>query len=409
MNSVTIKKIQSCRICKSEKLEMVLNLNKMPFTDEFVSQENIGTEFLSDIEIGICNNCGSVQNLNDTDMSMYYNEYTYSVQSSSFAMNFMKLLANRIKQSYFENNESPKILEIGSGSGEQLLEFKKLGFNVLGIEPSQKLSDYANTIGVKTITAFFDENTRKIVNSDFTQVDVVISSYTFDHIPRPVEVLENIYNILTDNGLVVLEVHDLDLISERNEFCLFEHEHYTYLNESTLKNLLSITGFEVLDFNILENNEKRANSLLVVARKNISYKKIIDVDAKMEISKIKKLSNNIYNSILNLEVWLNDNSGKKVVAYGAGGRGIMTIAAINNSELFKFIVDKNPKSINIFAPKSNLPVYSVNQLGVDKADIIVVFSFGYFSEIVEEVSLKYGYNKNQFISIIDILKSSKIY
>jgi len=404
MNSVTTKRIQSCRICKSEELEIVLNLNKMPFTDEFVSHENIGNEFLSDIEIGICNNCGSVQNLNDTDMSMYYNEYTYSVQSSGFAMNFMKLLANRIKINYFKNYDSPKILEIGSGSGEQLLEFKKIGFDVLGIEPSQKLSDYANNIGVKTLTAFFDENTKKVVDSDFTQVDVVISSYTFDHIPRPVEVLENIYSILTDNGLVVLEVHNLELIRERNEFCLFEHEHYTYLNEETLKNLLSLTGFEVLDFNILQNNEKRANSLLVVARKNINNKKILDVDSKVEVDRIKKLSDNIYKSIFNLEYWLNDNSRKKVVAYGAGGRGIMTLAAIKNSHLVKYIVDKNPKSKNIFAPKSNLPVYDVDKLGIDKADIIVVFSFGYFSEIVEEVSLKYGYNKNQFISILDILK-----
>jgi SAM-dependent methyltransferase len=315
----------------------------------------------------------------------------------------MRKLAENIKHEYFKTNDCPKVLEIGSGSGEQLMEFKSLGFDVIGIEPSVKLSDFANSQGILTVPTFFDENTKEIVDSKFRKVDLVVSSYTFDHIPMPSPVLVNIFNILNEDGILVLEVHNLDLIRERNEFCLFEHEHYTYLNENTITYLLNLNGFEVLSFDLLNNSEKRANSLLVSARKKANPIKLIDFDVNEQLQNAAKLSSNILKSILNFENWLERNSHKKIVAYGAGGRGIMTIAAVNNSKLIKFLVDKNPKAPNIFSPKSNLPVYDITRLNEDKVDLIIVFSFGYYDEIVEEITSKYGYKSSQFISILDIL------
>ena len=48
----------------------------MPFTDEFVKKEDTGSEYIQDIEIAVCKKCGSTQNIYDTDMSDYYNDYT---------------------------------------------------------------------------------------------------------------------------------------------------------------------------------------------------------------------------------------------------------------------------------------------------------------------------------------------
>lgn len=409
MSQLKIQKINNCRICNAENLRSIFALDQMPFTDEFVKKDKIGSEYLAKIEIGICTHCGSVQNLNDTDMSDYYNDYTYTVQSSLFAMNFMSTLANRIKQAFFLTEKNPSVIEIGSGSGEQLAEFKKNGFDVLGIEPSRKLSDYANSIGVKTLTTFFDENTKEAVDPQFAFVDVVISSYTFDHIPRPVEVLSNIHHILKDGGLIVLEVHDLDLIIERNEFCLFEHEHYTYLNERTIRSLLAQNGFEVETFELLKTNEKRGNSLLVVARKAAFGSVGLIIDVRREVERVENLSKNICNAIGNFDQWLEVHRDNRIAAYGAGGRGIMTIAALKNAGIIRFILDKNPKASGIFAPKSHLPVYGIEALAKERPDIIVVFSFGYFDEIVEELTTKYRFNSSQFISILDIMEEGASY
>ena len=400
---IKTKKINRCRICNHSNLELVIKLEDMPFTDEFIKKKNLGKEFTSNIEIGICKSCGSVQNLNDTEMLDYYNEYTYSVQSSGFAMSFMNKIANKVKDAFFTEIEKPSVFEIGSGTGEQLLEFKKIGFDVLGIEPSLKLSEYANNIGVKTVTDFFDENSKKNIVENHGHFDCVITSYTFDHIPVIDKVLENINYIMNDNGILVIEVHDLDLIIERNEYCLFEHEHYTYLDQETMKQFLSMHSFELVTYDILSQNEKRANSLLVVAKKVknvIEYKVNID----LQFERIKNLNLNIKKSIVRIDSFLENNKDKMIVAYGAGGRGIMTIAALKKSNIISYIVDKNPKDDDIYAPKSHLEVSHIDRLNVDRADIILVFSFGYYNEIVKEVSEKMSYSKDTFISILNLIK-----
>lgn len=405
MNSkVTRTKISQCRICKANDFAEVIKLEKMPFTDEFVKKEDTGSEYIQDIEIAVCKKCGSTQNIYDTDMSDYYNDYTYSVQSSGFAVNFMKTLAGRIRENYFKQRENLKVMEIGSGTGEQLLEFKNTGCEVLGVEPSEELSEYANSIGVKTITAFFDENIMKLIGEDFKKADVVITSYTFDHIPYPVEVLKVIHEILNDDGVLVIEVHDLELIRRRNEFCLFEHEHYTYLNDETMTALLNENGFEVETFDILNSKEKRANSLLVVAKKS-KTKLSGKTDVAAQIKKLTDLNSNIQNSIKQIDNWLLENKDSFIAAYGAGGRGIMTIAALNNQDRIRYIADKNPKSENIFAPKSLIPVFGIDELGKNRADKILVFSFGYYDEIVKELGEKFGYRPEQFFSLLELLKS----
>jgi SAM-dependent methyltransferase len=396
------EQITHCRICKSNNLEKVLVLGQMPFTDEFIPQNKIGDEFLGDIEIAICKTCGSTQNINNTDMSKYYFEYTYSVQTSNFAISFMQTLARRIKNNYFKNKQKPKILEIGSGTGEQLLEFKKLGFDVLGIEPSEKLSKYAQSIGVNTLTTFFNKKTKKIVESGFDNVDAIVTSYTFDHIPQIDEAVKNIYNILNTDGILIIEVHDLDLICSRNEFCLFEHEHYTYLNKATITHFLNKNQFEVLTFDLLSVKEKRGNSLLVVARKGTTIK-VNEINLEVEILKLIDLGKGIKLAINRIDNWLYENRNQKIAAYGAGGRGIMTIAALKHPELINYIVDKKPKAANIFSPKSHLPVHKIDELALNKVDKILVFSYGYYDEIVNEIVLKYEYKPDQIISILELL------
>jgi SAM-dependent methyltransferase len=397
------EKITRCRICKSDHLETIIILPQMPFTDEFISGDKKGTEFLGDIEIAVCKSCGSAQNMNNTDMSEYYFEYTYSVQASNFAIGFMQTLATRVKETCFKNSNHPKILEIGSGSGEQLLEFKKLGFEVLGIEPSEKLSQYAESIGVKTLTAFFDETTFRNSGNGYDKVDAIVTSYTFDHIPQIAETLENIYNVLNANGILIIEVHDLDKIRDRNEYCLFEHEHYTYLNQATMTQLLNQKQFGVITFDLLTDQEKRGNSLLVIARKGSGIK-MNSANPVEEASKLVHLRVEIEDAIQRIDEWLYENRDQKIAAYGAGGRGIMTIAALKRPELIRYIVDKNPKAPDIFAPKSHLPVYKIDELGNNPVDKILVFSYGYYDEIVNEIGSEYGYKPDQFISILTLLR-----
>lgn len=394
--------VSSCRLCGGASLRPVILLPCMPFTDEFVTQERLGKEFVADIIIVACEECGAAQNASDTEMGDYYRDYTYTVQSSPFAMRFMQSLAHGVVSRIATRTAPPAVLEIGSGSGEQLMEFQKLGCKVVGVEPSSKLSDFANQHGVYTIQGFFGESVSAEVERQVGQIDAVVTSYTFDHIPHPVEVLKVIHSMLRDEGLLVIEVHDLDLIGKRSEFCLFEHEHYTYLNERTMADVLGRNGFEVETYSLLDDSVKRGNSLLVVARKRTNPR-VSAVRVSEELAALRAIQQNVRGAIANVDAWLSVNQDKTIVAYGAGGRGVMTTAALSNCERLSYMVDKNPKAIDVYAPKTHLPVFGIEELGKRRADLVLVFSFGYMEEIVSELQSLYGYEPQQFVSVLELL------
>lgn len=397
-----IQKKSCCRICGSKKLEKVLLFKDMPLTDQFVKAADFGKEFLHDIKIAICQECGITQNLTNLNLDKYYDDYRYRVDISGFAKQFMRKLAEKIKEHYFPHNPVSLVLEIGSGTGEQLKEFQKLGFKTLGIEPSKHLVNLANKKGLKTIRAFFDADIQNRIPKSSQKFDLITSSYTFDHLSWPNEAIKVIWKLLRDQGLLVLEVHDLDLIIKRGEFCLFEHEHLTYFNQRTISKFLSDNGFRVLSFDLLKDYEKRANSLLVVAQK-IKEKDNFKISVKQEVLKLKNLEQKVFKTIKKIDNWLKNHKDKKIVGYGAGGRGVMTLAALKNFRYIAFVVDKNPKGKNLYLPKSHLPLFALDKLRKTKTDIIIVFSFGYYEEIVKELSLKYGYKKEQLVSLLEII------
>ena len=98
---------------------------------------------------------------------------------------------------------------------------------------------------------------------------------------------------------------------------------------------------------------------------------------------------------------------KKIAGYGAGGRGVMTLASMKNANNFKFLIEKNPKSKNIYAPGSGVPIVNLGHLKENSVDEILVFSYGYMNEIKKDLK-NYGYESNQIKSFIDIMKDENV-
>ncbi len=406
-----INNLSNCRVCNGKNLVKVINLKKMPFTDEFITFKNIGKEFLHDINVFLCNDCNVVQTQHDVEVKKYYLDYQYSVAHSNIANKFMYLLANNIQNLYFKNTKKKSILEIGSGDGKQLSEFKKLGFEVLGYEPSKILSDIANKNKIKTINNLFTKDSLYFFKKQNKLFDVILLTYTFDHLPNPGEFLNISKKLLKKNGILVVEVHDLDKISKNSEFCLFEHEHSIYLNKSSAERFLDRFGLSIVNFDLLEDKDRRANSLIFVAKNKEKSdelgKKFIENQQPAKF--YSDLKHNITKGIKNLERYssLNQRNGKKIAGYGAGGRGVMTLASMKNANNFKFLIEKNPKSKNIYAPGSGVPIVNLGHLKENSVDEILVFSYGYMNEIKKDLK-NYGYESNQIKSFIDIMKDENV-
>lgn len=385
----------NCRICGDKNLKIIYFKKEIPFTDEFRKKLK-QKYFLGDLCITQCKSCRIIQNPINVNYSRYYKDYNYTVGYSNLMNEFMNEISLQLSKEF--KSKKLNILEYGSGSGEQLKAFQMIGHDVLGVEPSKYLANFANKSGVKTINEMFDMEILKKVKTKF---DVILSSYTFDHLSDPLNALKISSKLLNKNGILTIEVHDFDLIRKRSEFSLFEHEHTIYLNKHSAKYLMKLAGFEVIKFNIVRPKYRRANSLIIVAKKIYKPKKFISKSIPLK----KNIQNKIDKTVKFIDEFIKKKSslGKSIAGWGVGGRGVITLATIKNSNFISYIVDNSKICHGYLTPKSNLRIKNPAYLKNKKVDYIIVFSFGYINEIIKQCK-EYGYKKNQIISLLDLSK-----
>ena len=160
-----------------------------------------------------------------------YHEKTFSIDPSSFLQPFVKRLP-----------EGSKILDIGCGSGRDLLWLKNRGFNVMGFERSEGLAALARkNVGCE------------ILEDDFTQYD--FSLYSFDalaligalvHVPqeRLSEILSSIYQALKPGGHLTITLKEGDGLLKGTDGRTF-----TLWQCSQLEKIFFDLNLDILDFN----------------------------------------------------------------------------------------------------------------------------------------------------------------
>lgn len=386
-----------CRCCEKLLHNKLLHFENMPLTDEFIRIEKPHKEYLRDIEIYKCELCGLVQNPIDFDHAEYYETYNYTSGHSEFTKKFMLSYAKAAFQAYVNaSGRAPgSVLEVGSGDGEQLRAFSSLGVaNLLGIEPSASLVAQSEIINIPTFKGLFSASI--ISELEGCKFDICLSSYTLDHVRSPNDYLEAAHQLLTDGGILAFEVHDFSKISQRSEWCLFEHEHTIYMDESMARSILLKNGFEVVAVNPLDYSDTRANSLIILAKKKPISNDLTLIHKTVDMDSLR---DRINLTISKIDAWINQiPPGDRLVGYGAGGRGVMTLAALKDHGRFETIFDSNYKSGKLLTPKTHIPVSGIDLLSEYKGAWCLVFSFGYMAEI-KDMLLKHGFSNSRVVAL----------
>jgi SAM-dependent methyltransferase len=142
------------------------------------------------------------------------------------------------------------ILDIGSGPGFFLLNGKKRGWQVKGIEPSIKAMEHSRSLNLEIEHGFFSEQTA----SDLGTFDAINLGLVLEHIPDPAELLILLHNQLNDDGMVCIVVpNDFNpfqlLLRDHLDFkpwWVAPPHHINYFNFKSLTGLLEKCGFEVV-------------------------------------------------------------------------------------------------------------------------------------------------------------------
>lgn len=170
------------------------------------------------------------------DDNVYYNEYaktyfdkTSSLDSSFFLTPFITHL-----------DKSSSVLDLGCGSGRDLLWLKTMGFKPIGFERSPVLAQMARDhAGCQVVEGDF-------LTYDFSSIHVnaLLFSASLVHLshPRVESVLDNALYALDGNGVVYISLKEGDGVSydgDRRRFFLWK--------DGDLRMLFSELGLVILD------------------------------------------------------------------------------------------------------------------------------------------------------------------
>lgn len=399
----------ACRVCGSDQLVRFLELPDMPLTDEFLREDELGTEFMWPVRVYFCKHCCLTQTLHNVNAEDYYQDYQYSVALSPFAQRFMQRLAEEVWQRYqFRSGDT--VVEVGSSDGAQLACFQTLGAKVFGFEPSAPLAQIARNRGIPVAQRLVTPQAAQDIPAGFLPTQVLLSTYTFDHLPDPMGFLTTVRRVLDPKrGVLILEVHDLEKIVERHEFCLFAHEHTTYYTAATMQMVLRRAGFELISISLVPEVERRANSLLVAAvvqGSPLASRALptLSLGALARADTYVAFGHVVQASLLRLRELVQGKrqQGIRLAGYGAGGRGVMALAVTAQPGDFAYVCDKNPVFHGLYTPGAHVLVDSPDRLLSDSVDQVIVFSFGYFREIYDDL-VEFRARGGQLISLLDLL------
>lgn len=138
------------------------------------------------------------------------------------------------------------LLELGSGRGFFLDAARRRRFESLGVEPSPDLAERArDEFAVEVKQGFLDQ-----VDLSDRRFDSVCMFHVFEHVEDPVELLGQVAERLSANGLLVLEVPNIASAMARRRAEGWGavqpgNLHITQFTPVTLRRVVQSAGFEV--------------------------------------------------------------------------------------------------------------------------------------------------------------------
>ena len=206
------------------------------------------------VPIHICQNCklhvsGESQKQLDDILKKFYekdfwdmerNEGLDDSHSNHYSVGRKRIFLSQIKYVKKFLTKNSKVLEIGSGNGETLIELEKLNFQTTGIEPDLKNVEHLRKILKKS----------KIIQSNIENLDIdekfdfIWMSHVFEHLSDPISFLNNIKKNTNKNYFLFIEVPNVTKKNDWRTFTVVPHA-YNY-SGTALQNILQKTGYKII-------------------------------------------------------------------------------------------------------------------------------------------------------------------
>ena len=378
------RKIDRCRICGNSHLERVLDLGEQMLTGVFPRKKGaeITTGPLRLVKcMGGDEVCGLLQLEHSYDLEEMYGEnYGYR---SGLNTSMVVHLHNKVKKilGQVELLEGDLVIDIGSNDSTTLQAYPSSGPILVGIDPTGvKFRNYYPP-HILLIPDFFSS---ALVNERFPEkkAKVITSFSMFYDLEDPLGFMRQVYDVLADDGVWVLEQSYMPTMLEMNAYDTVCHEHLEFYALHQIKWMTDRAGFKIID---VEFNDVNGGSFSVMVTKSNgdltqlpSLLKILDQEREKSLDSLapyKAFAEHAAQSRRDLVAFIKKvhMEGKKVAAIGASTKGnvLLQYCDLTENEIFA-IGEINSDKFGCFMPGTWIPIIPEEELLAKKPDYLIV-------------------------------------
>ena len=378
----------TCIVCKEEIGECWLDLGRQPYANKYPLDAPVfKKEEFHNLNVNFCSNCDFAWLSFIAPRSEMFEDYYYlSSINQELVSHFSELAATLAEISV------QSVLDIGSNDGVLLNELKLRAIEFLGVDPSENVGAIANQKGLTTEVGFFDRSMVKHLKSQGLSFDCIVASSVVTHLEDPIEFLSLAKEVMSDLGLLVIEVESIHQIIKTVGFERFYFDRPYYYSPYTFAKLAEGVGLHALcweniashggSFRVVlcnqvasSNNEVIKKASVLACEKNFQR---LSLEAVAEFPHaVHKAADELKNCLKEMRA-----SGQRVAAYGCPARfSTITNFARIDEGLIPFVVDDSPLKLGRFSPGQHIPIVDFEKLEAFSPDVIFVFAYEYFSSI----------------------------
>jgi len=311
----------------------------------------------------------------------YTQQYENSLFFSPRFQDYAQSQVARLIERY--NLHDKNVIEIGCGKGDFLLLLCELGTNNgVGFDPTyieqEKHNEMKNR--VKFIQDFYSEKYENY------QADLIVCRHVLEHIQNPKNFLNMLRRTIGNrpNTYLFFEVPNAQRIFHNLFVWDIIYEHCSYFSP----NALSFT-FSSCDFQVCELTEEFEGQFLCIdAQPDKQGAPIPDLKQQGEVnqiaSDIKSFVTNYRSKVETIRHELEqlENKGGRVVAWGAGSKGVTFLNIFKNRQI-DYAVDINPRKQGMYIPGTGQRIVPPDFLRDYHPDVIIIMNPIYRTEIQE--------------------------
>jgi SAM-dependent methyltransferase len=385
-----------CRFCGTELKHSFVDLGMSPLCQTHIEPEQLNhMEPFYPLHALVCHECFLVQLEKFVAPDDIFSDYAYFSSYSDSWVAHAKRYVDSVTERFGLTGDS-LVAEIASNDGYLLQHFVASKVPVLGIEPAANIAKVANEKGINTLNRFFGSELARELVAKGTRPDLLLGNNVLAHVPNINDFVAGMQMLLKPGGVITMEFPHLARLIAENQFDTIYHEHFSYFSFYSVEKVFAAHGLRLFD---VEELPTHGGSLRIYAchQENrdlptgdrVEALRARELDAGMaSLGFYRAFSDNVKATKRKILAFLIEakNTGKKIVGYGAPGKGntLLNYCGIR-TDFLEFTVDRSPHKQGRYTPGTHIPILDPAAIRDARPDYIFILPWNLQDEIIGQL------------------------